>query len=85
MLLGTDRVNQLEPGVKDLVALVQNISSMKMKPPLKAQPLGCIVQCTASIPTVRVMMVSLSGILCNQVVGRLAQPSKYATDKAVLR
>ena len=60
MLLGADRVNQLEPGVKDLVALIQDISSVRMKPLLKAQPLGCDVRSTMSIPTALAMVVSLS-------------------------
>ena len=59
MLLEADRVNQLEPGVKDLVALVQNISSMGVKPPLKAQPLRC---------TALVVGVSMSGTLFARVV-----------------
>ena len=43
MLLGTERVNQLELGVKDFVALVENVSNVRMDPVLKAQPLGCTV------------------------------------------
>ena len=43
MLLGTERVNQLEPGVKDFVALIENVSNVRMNPFLKAQPLGCTV------------------------------------------
>ena len=46
MLLGTERVDQLEPGVKDFVALIENVSNVRMNPFLKAQasqPLGCTV------------------------------------------
>ena len=83
MLLEADRVNQLESGMKNFVALVQDISSTRMKPFLEAQPLGRIVWCTKSILTVLVMMVNPSDILCYRVVGRLAPPSKYTTNKAV--
>jgi hypothetical protein len=62
MLLVADRVNQLESGVKDLIALVQNISRMRMNPLLKAQPFGCAVRSTGGIPRVLVM-VSLTGVL----------------------
>ena len=42
-LLGTEGVNQLEPGVKDFVALIENVSSVRMNPFLKTQPLGCTI------------------------------------------
>lgn len=69
MLLEADRVNQLESGMKNFVALVQDISSTRMKPFLEAQPFGRIVWCTKSILTVLVMMVNPNDILCYRVVG----------------
>ena len=82
MLLGADCVNQLEPGVKDLVALVQNISGMTMKPLLKAQPLGCGVRSTRSIPTALAMVLGLS-VLFARAVWKLAKQSKHISHMAV--
>ena len=60
MLPKADRVNQLEPCVKDLVALVQDISSVRINPLLKAHPLGCTA---LTIYTALVVVVSLSCVL----------------------
>ena len=83
MLLKADRVNQLEPGVKDLVTLVQNISGMRINPLLKAHPLGCTARSTVSIPTPLVIVVSLSGVLFARVVWESPQQSKDAAHMAV--
>ena len=65
MLPKADRVNQLEPGMKDLVALVQDISSVRINPLLKAHPLACTA---ARIHTVLVMVVNSSVALFARVV-----------------
>ena len=72
MLLWTERVNQLEPGVKDFVALIENVSNMRMNPFLKAQPLGCTVPCPMGILIVLVTMVRPGDIHFSRFVGRLA-------------
>ena len=43
MLLDANRVDQLEAGVKNFVALIQDISDMRTKPCLEAHPFECIV------------------------------------------
>ena len=72
MLLGTKHVNQLELGVKDFVALIENVSSMRINPFLKIQPLGSTVPCPMGILIVLVTMVSPGDIHFSRFVGRLA-------------
>ena len=81
VLLEPDRVDQLESGVKDLVALVQDIPSMSMKPLCDARPLQFGV--TIFRATAFIMIVDLSDVVCYRRAKRRVEPSEYVTYDAV--
>ena len=80
MLPEADCVNQLEPGVKNFIALVQNIPTVRINPLMKAHPLGCTAPNNVSVPPALVMV---SGALAARVVCRLLQQSKHLAHMAV--
>ena len=71
MLLKTDRVYQLEPCMKNLVALIQDISSVRIDPFLEAQPFRRAVRDTLRIrvPAILVTVFGQGTRLFDRVVG----------------
>lgn len=80
MSLEAERINQLEPGMKDFVTLVQDISNIRMNPLLKVQPLG-VVRTTVSN---RNVLVTVANRTWNNslLIFQLSQPLIYVANEA---